>query len=53
MNQGPIKHHHSIVGCEPGQVLIEAAISTFIMWMMMLDGVFESIGVQPCENHES
>jgi hypothetical protein len=36
----PIKHHHSIVTCEPGQVLIEAAISISTMWMMMLDGDF-------------
>ena len=38
MTAFPIKHHHSIVACEPGQVLIEAAISMSIMWMMMLDG---------------
>ena len=33
-----MNHHHSIIRCESGQVLIEAAISIFIMWMMMVDG---------------
>lgn len=32
-----MKHHHSILACEPGQVLIEAAISKAKMWMVVLD----------------
>lgn len=33
-----MKHHHSIVYSEPGQVLTEAAISFYMMWVVMLDG---------------
>ena len=32
-----MKHHHSILVCEPGQVLIEAAISKAKMWVVVLD----------------
>lgn len=33
-----MKHHHSILPCEPGQILIEAAISKGRMWVVVLDG---------------
>lgn len=32
-----MRHHHSMLSCEPGQVLIEAAISIGRMWVMVPD----------------
>jgi len=33
-----MRHHHPMLSCEPGQVLIEAAISIGRMWVMVPDG---------------
>jgi len=35
-----MKHLHSIVAHELGQVLTEAALSKVLMWVKMLDGRF-------------